>query len=100
MAAATGGIDDPQVSGVLLGPWVEHLARVPDHVLTAVGERGPGVAHLVPDPAERVIGKKLDHVPRGEELVADGQLTAVPGRLAFAPHLAAFVGTVEVLIDP
>ena len=46
----------------------------------AQGSRGRELvtlSHLVPDAAERVVGEELDHVARGEELVADGQLAAV-----------------------
>jgi hypothetical protein len=39
------------------------------------------LAHLVPDPAEGVVGEELHDVPGSEELVAHGKLAAVPGSL-------------------
>ena len=40
-----------------------------------------GATDLVPDSSEGIVGKELDDVTRCEELVADGKLAAIPGRL-------------------
>ena len=50
--------------------------------------------------AERVVDQELHHIARGEELIADRQFTAVAWRLALLAHGLAFLGAVEVLIDP
>ena len=42
--------------------------------LAVVGESGVSAAHLVPDPAQRVVGQELNDVAGCEELVADRQL--------------------------
>ena len=76
------------------------LVRAPDQVSADLGERRPALAHLVPETPETVVGQKFDDIARGEELIADGQLTAVArgtGRLA---HRLALFLTIEVLVDP
>src|SRR5262245_27850788 len=100
MAATARRVEDPEVPRILLGPRLERLTRSTDQILATVSERGPGVAHLVPDPAECVVGEELNHIPWRKELVANGQLATVSWGLALAAHLGPLVAGVEVLVDP
>ena len=98
--AAAGGIEDAQVSRVLLRPRREFLAGLADHVFASLRKRRVRAAHLVPDAAERVVGQELDDVAGREELVADRQFAAVARRLALLAHLPPLVLAVEILVDP
>src|SRR5207244_1532429 len=72
----------------------------PNEVATIVAQPRLTLAHLVPDPTERVVGEELDDVARREELVPDRQLTTVPWRRRFATHALALGWIVVVLVDP
>ena len=78
----------------------EDLARAPDHVPALVLEPGVPLPHLVPDPAQRVVGQELDHVPGREELVAERQFIRVAGGLALLAGLIPQLLGREILVDP
>jgi hypothetical protein len=98
--AAAGGVEHAQIPRVFPGARAEGLAGLADQVLAPLGEGGVGVAHLVPDAPEGVVGEELDNVARREELVAHGQLAAVARRLALLAHRLALGLAVEELVDP
>ncbi|MGE0682724.1 MAG: hypothetical protein AB7P69_17705 [Candidatus Binatia bacterium] len=76
------------------------LAGPTNHIAALVLQLGVAFAHLIPDAAQRVVGKKLDDVAWSKELVAHGQLAAVARRRGLVAHLFPFGGVVVILIDP
>ena len=67
--------------GWWLFPWLEpDLIGAANHVTAPFLQPSYSLAHLVPDAPKGVISEEFHHVARREELVADGQLTAVAGR--------------------
>lgn len=76
------------------------FVRTPDEEAALLLELSFATRHLIPDAAQRVVGKELDDVARREELVADGQLAAVAWCRGFLPHPLPLLRSVEVLVNP
>jgi len=86
--------------GSLFTRTEEDFVRPPHQITASILENRVSLAHLVPDAPQRIVREELHDVARGEELVADRQLPAVPRSLGRIPHGFAFFGRVEILVDP
>src|SRR5207245_10355990 len=70
--------------------------QIPAAVTQACARTGP----VKPEPADSVVNEELDHIARGDELIAPGELAAVTRRLAGPAHGLTLFFRIEVLIDP
>ena len=83
-------------AGLAIAPFL----RRDQQVLAEVTQARLPVGGVEPEAAQGVVDQELDHVARGEELIAHRQFAAGARRLAGLAHrLALFLG-VEVLVDP
>ena len=99
MAGAAGRVEDLEVARILERSRGA-LVFEGNEVLATVGETGFAVGHLDPGAAECVVDEELDDVAGREELVADGELAAVPRCLALIAHPLSFFLAVEELVEP
>ena len=104
MTGTTGGVEDAEFPRVFLGPRWRFLLRAVlcgwKGKIVESSQLGLATHHLVPSASEGVVGQEPNHISRCEELVANGQLSAIARRLALGAHLAAFIVAVEVLVNP